>query len=158
MIGKPAPELSFIYVYNADSSLTIGSLKGKVVILDFWTTWCGACIMGYEELRILHREYKPRGLEIIGVTSLQGKYTDIETGEVEEDISPEREIEITREYIKEKNLFWPCVISEKNIFDNEYAVNAVPTFVMIDREGRIRMIRPFIGELEQKRRIIERLL
>jgi thiol-disulfide isomerase/thioredoxin len=158
LIGKPAPDIEFIHVYNADSTMTIGSLRGKVVMLDFWTTWCLGCVVGYNELKILHDEYKDRGLEIIGVTSLQGKYTDTETWEVEENLEPEREIEITAEYIKEKGLFWPCGISKESIFHGEYTVDGVPTFVLIDREGRIRMIRSYAGEIEQKRRVIESFL
>ncbi len=158
LIGKPAPELTFIHVYNGDSSLTISSFKGKVVMLDFWATWCEPCIIGYSELRILLEEYGARGLEIIGVTSLQGQFTDIETGKVQENLALEREIEITGEYIKSQNLIWPCVILEKSIFNNEYMVGSIPTFVVIDREGHVRFIKASAGGIEQKRRMIERFL
>ena len=158
LIGKPAPDIEFMHVFNGDSSMTIESLRGKVVMLDFWTTWCIGCVVGYNELKMLHDEYKERGLEIIGVTSLQGRYTDMKTCEVEENLEPEREIEIIAEYIKEKGLFWPCGISKESIFHGEYTVAGVPTFVLIDREGRIRMILSYAGELEQKRRVIERFL
>ena len=158
LIGKPAPEIEFIHVYNADSTLTIGSLKGKVVMLDFWTTWCIGCVVGYKELKMLHDEYGDRGLAIIGVTSLQGRHPDAESCEEEESIEPELEIELTAEYLKEHGIFWPCGISEGSIFHGDYTVNGVPTFVLIDREGRIRMIRSYAGEFEQKKRIIERFL
>ena len=76
----------------------------------------------------------------------------------EEDLEPAREVEMTAEYIKNRNLIWPCAISKENIFKNDYGISSVPTLVIIDREGRIQMIRSFVGELEQKRRVIERLL
>lgn len=158
LIGKPAPEMEFIHVYNADSTLAIGSLKGKVVMLDFWTTWCIGCVVGYSELKMLHDEYSDRGLAIIGVTSLQGRHPDAQMCEVGESIEPELEIELTAEYLKEHGVFWPCGISEESIFRGDYTVNGVPTFVLIDREGRIRMIRSYAGEFEQKKRIIEKYL
>ena len=158
LIGKPAPELSFIHVFNADSTLTIESLRGTVAVLDFWTTWCLPCKIAFIELKVLRDEFKDKGLEIIGVTSLQGYYSNMETGEVEREIAPEREIELTSQFIEMEELTWPCAISKKNIFYNEYTVSSVPTFVLIDREGMVRFVQAFAGQVEQKRRIIKRLL
>ena len=158
LIGKPAPEIEFIHVYNADSTLAIGSLKGKVVMLDFWTTWCIGCVVGYKELKMLHDEYGDRGLAIIGVTSLTGRHPDADLCKEGESIEPELEIELTAEYLKEHDIFWPCGISKESIFRGNYTVNGVPTFVLIDREGNIRMIRSYAGEFEQKKRMIEQLI
>ena len=158
LIGKPAPKIAFMHVFNADSSLTLESLKGKVVLLDFWTTWCLPCKMAFSELKVFKEEYRDRGLEIVGVTSLQGYYSNMETGEVEREIEPDREIELTSQFIEMEELVWPCAISTKNIFYNEYTVSSVPTFVLIDREGIVRFIQSFAGQVEQKRRVIERLL
>ena len=55
-------------------------------------------------------------------------------------------------------LFWPCAIGKRSVFDNGYTVSVVPTFAVIDRQGNIQIIRSFMGELEQKRRIVERFL
>lgn len=158
LIGKPAPPISFLNVYNVDSSLTLESLKGKVVIIDFWTTWCLPCVIGFSELKIIYDEYKARGLEIVGITSLQRYYADEEAGVVEKNIDPKREIELTGDFIKQKGIVWPCAISEQKVFNPDYTVNSVPTFVLIDREGYIRFIQSFAGQSEQKKRIIERLL
>jgi thiol-disulfide isomerase/thioredoxin len=158
LIGKPAPPLSFMHVYGTDSSLTLESLKGKVVVLDFWATWCVPCIISFSEMKELYKEFKDQGLEIVGITSLQTFFSDMETGHTERNIGPRREIEITAEYIEKKGITWPCAISENSVFDPAYTVEVIPTFVVLDHNGRVRFIQSFAGQIGQKRRIIERLL
>jgi len=55
IIGTKAPEIEFAHVYNADSNVTFQGLLGKVTILDFWTTTCVPCIVGFGELRELYK-------------------------------------------------------------------------------------------------------
>lgn len=158
LIGKPAPPIEFLHVYNADSSFALESLKGNVVVLDFWATWCLPCVIGFSELKDIYEVYHERGLKVVGITSLQRYYADEEAGIVEKDIGPEREIELTGTFIEQKGLFWPCAISKQPVFNPDYTINSIPTFVLIDREGYIRYIQSFAGQLEQKKRLIERLL
>jgi len=158
LIGKPAPPITFLHFYNADLSLTLESLKDKVVIIDFWTTWCLPCVIGFSELKKIYEEYQSRGLEIVGITSLQRYYADEQSGVVEKDIDPEREIKLTGEFIKQKGIVWPCAISKQKVFNPNYTINSIPTFVLIDREGYIRFVQSFAGQSEQKKRLIERLL
>lgn len=158
LIGQPAPPLSFMHVFNADSSLTLELLKGKVVVLDFWASWCVPCVISFSELKELYKELKDQGLEIVGITSLQTFYSDIETGQMEKNIGPRREIELTGEYIIKRGMTWPCAISNSSVFDPAYTVEVLPTFVVIDRSGRVRFVQSFAGQTNQKRRILKRLL
>jgi thiol-disulfide isomerase/thioredoxin len=158
LIGKPAPPIDFLKIYNADTSLTLESLKGKVIVLDFWATWCLPCVIGFSELKGIYGDYRDKGLEIVGITSLQRYYADEESGVVEKDLEPEREIELTGEFIEQNGIVWPCAISKQKVFNPEYTVNSIPTFVLIDREGYVRFIQSFAGQAQQKRRLIERLL
>jgi len=160
LIGTKAPGLKFLHVYNADSMLTLERLRGKIVMLDFWTTWCLPCVIGYEEARHIYRDYKDRGLEILGITSLQGTYRDSEVSEGTKDkpLDKKREINLIESYIKKHRITWPCAVSDRSIFDSPYKIKAVPAFVLLDRTGNIRFIQSGIGQEKQRRRIIEKLL
>lgn len=162
LVGAEAPALEFDHVYNADSTLALDDLTGSIVVIDFWGTWCLPCIEGFEELRRIYDDFHDRGVEILGVTSFQGTYRDIDTGEKEgSDAAPmsrEREIEVTGKFIEKQGVLWPCAFSKRSVFDPEYTVTGVPMVVILDREGRIQFIQHGPGCEPQKRRIIASLL
>ena len=65
MIGKPAPDIEGKDVDG--KPVRLADLKGKVVLVDFWATWCPPCVASFPTLRQLAREYKDRGFAILGV-------------------------------------------------------------------------------------------
>jgi thiol-disulfide isomerase/thioredoxin len=162
LIGKKAPGFTFLHVYNADSTFTLEKLKGKVVMLDFWATWCMPCVIGYAEARRMYDDYKDKGFAVVGITSFQGRYRDkdagISEGTKDEPLSRKREIELTEAYIKKHGMIWPCAFSDRSVFDPSYGIQGIPTFVLLDREGNVRYIRSGIGQEKQKRSIIEKLI
>src|SRR4051794_9012960 len=74
LIGKPAPEIPAGDVNINGKAMKLSEFKGKVVLVDFWAVWCGPCIAGMPTLREWQDEYKDKGLVILGVTELEGKY------------------------------------------------------------------------------------
>jgi thiol-disulfide isomerase/thioredoxin len=156
--GTAAPSIPFTRVYNAPSNLTFADLKGKVVVIDFWATWCGPCKAAFPSLREIYADYKDRGLVILSVTGLQGRFKD---GEINlSDLDPEREFELTEDFIKRHEMIWPVVFSERGPFDPEYGVTGIPTMVFLDKQGRIQKIQVGFNpdEAELLRRAIEKLL
>jgi thiol-disulfide isomerase/thioredoxin len=103
------------------------SLKGKVVIVDFWATWCGPCRAALPELIEFYQANKDKGLEIVGV-SCDSRKPDLQT------------------FLKENpdmswpNLFGPSGANGWHALAAKYQVNSVPTMYIIDRDGILRRI------------------
>jgi thiol-disulfide isomerase/thioredoxin len=99
--------------------LVLSQLKGKAVLLDFWATWCGPCRESIPHLIQLHKAYRTKGFEVIGVSLDKG------------------DVEIVRNFAKSMDIPYPIVIASDDVARN-YRVTAIPTTFFIDKEGKIR--------------------
>lgn len=143
MVGKPATELDVAAWVNG-ASLTDDDLKGKVVLLDFWAVWCGPCIATFPHLREWQDKYSNKGLVIIGMTNYYQYDFDTAAEAIErvEGLEPEKEQEALVKFAqhhKLKHRF--AVMPEKSEFSKSYNVQGIPQVVLIDRAGKVRMIR-----------------
>ncbi len=137
VINQEAPGFSFTHFFNTDP-VTLEGLRGKVVMIDFWATWCGPCIGTFPELREIHASYKDKGLFILGVTSFQGSMTNHGKDRVT-DLSVEEELALMPEFIQYQNVTWPLAFSDRDCFDPEYGITGIPTSVIIDKNGFARL-------------------
>ncbi len=68
LVGKPAPDFSVPAVANGKGQVALADLKGKVVVVDFWGTFCGPCKKSFPKLQALYAKYQGDGLRIVGIS------------------------------------------------------------------------------------------
>ena len=115
------------------------SYRGKVVLIDFWATWCGPCRAEMPHLKELRKKFGEAGFDIVGV-------------------SADHEDDAPAEFMKAKGYDWACIF-EKGIqrqpMVDRYGILAFPTTVLVGRDGRVVALDPVSEELES---LIERHL
>jgi peroxiredoxin len=112
--------------------ISLSELKGKVVLIDFWASWCGPCRHNNPRLAKLYKKYHSKGLEIYG-------------------ISLDEEIDSWKKAVRHDKLNWIQVIDDKGWeaqSASAYGVDMIPSSFLIDREGVIRTINAEGPDLE----------
>lgn len=148
LIGGEAPDIEFVWASDGKVG-HLSDLKGKVVVLDFWATWCGPCVASFPNIRELQKRYKKFPVEIIGVTSVQGRHIRRHPGEKPEAVdtkgNPDQEYELMKEFMKDADMTWKVAFSSGNVFNPMYGVKGIPHVAIIDAEGRVRYnaLRPY---------------
>jgi thiol-disulfide isomerase/thioredoxin len=99
-------------------SLTLSGLKGKVVFLNFWATWCGPCRVEMPGMEALYRRYREEGLEFVAVDIME-KDTQV------------------RDFLKSNNYSFPVLLDSSGSVSNSYGIQAVPSTYILDRDGKI---------------------
>lgn len=103
------------------------SLKGKVVLVAFWASWCPDCAVETPRLVAAHREYREKGLEIVGISS------DVTGEDLKEYLGKRPEISWRQLYTKPD-------ASGRHPLNGQYKVNWIPTLFLIDRQGICRSV------------------
>ena len=116
---SPALAPDFTLTTLDDQEITLSKLKGKVVLLDFWATWCGPCRESIPHLVHLYKTYRENGFEMIGISLDKG------------------DPQVVRNFVKSMDIPYPIVIAPEEVIRN-YKVSKIPTSFLIDKEGKIR--------------------
>jgi thiol-disulfide isomerase/thioredoxin len=155
LIGKKAVEPDVKYWLG--KAIPLKTLRGKVVMLDFWAPWCGPCREAFPGLKKLYEQFHHRGFEIISLTNYYPFYRD--DREVVKEASAEVYDKKLKEFIKRFALPWSILMAENNSNREKYSVSFIPTFFLIDKSGIIRYAQ--VGTRKDKnhlKRKIESLL
>ena len=147
-----APEIEAVE-WIEQRPVRLADLRGRVVLLDFWATWCRPCIQTFPTMRQWHERYGPRGLTILGMTKYYGTVEGRE-------VTPQEEVAYLRQFRGRHRLPYGFVVADGNHNMLSYGVSAIPTAVLLDRRGVVRYITVGSGQ-ENERAIaamIERLL
>jgi peptide-methionine (R)-S-oxide reductase len=138
-----APEISNGTWINSDP-LTLKSLRGRVVIVNFWTFGCYNCRNTLPSVKSWDARYRDQGLTIIGV----------HTPEFER----EKNIENVRREVAELGIRYPVMTDNNNANWNAYKVEAWPTWFVIDKYGRVRWMHVGEGAYDETERLVKKLL
>jgi len=99
--------------------IILSQLKGKVVLLDFWATWCAPCRESIPHLIHLYKNYRESGFELVGMNVDRG------------------DAEVVRRYIESMDIPYPIVTTPEEVV-RAYRVTGIPATFLIDKEGKIR--------------------
>ena len=120
-VGKPL-ELSFADLKG--KHIDIKDYTGKVVLVDFWATWCGPCVAALPELKETYLKYHPKGLEVMG-------------------ISLDKEKDTLEKFLRDENMTWPQHFDgggwESDLV-RKFEIEGIPTMWLVDKKGKLRSL------------------
>lgn len=129
--GSTPPD--FTVTDTAGAEVTLSALKGSVVLLDFWATWCPPCRVEVPNLLGIHKSFKDRKFVLISV-------------------SLDRDLDAARRFVREKGMDWVHVIDRQaaRALAEKYAIEYIPSTFVIDRQGRLAATQLRGDELKDK--------
>ena len=138
-ISGPAP--NFTLKSLGGKNLKLSEMTGNVVLINFWASWCGPCLQEMPLLNDIHKKYEPLGFTVLGVN-------------VEENSSN------ARAFLADRGVDFPILLDTKNIVSQLYDVVAMPTTVIVDRDGNMRFIHRGYqsGDEAQYRKMVKKLV
>lgn len=135
-VGKP---LDLKYTALDGHEVDIAAMKGKVILVDFWATWCGPCVAEVPNVLAAYNKFHDHGFEIAGID------LDEEKSAVEE-------------FVKKKGIPWPQYFDGKgwkNAFAQQYGINSIPTMWLVDKKGILRDMSAREGLAEKVQKLLD---
>jgi peroxiredoxin len=119
LVDRPAPAFTVTPI-SSDKPVSLSDLRGRVVLLEFWATWCEPCDRQIPHLNAWHKQYADKGLAILALS----------------DEEPDQ----VRKYAKEARLMYPIATDPDDRVRSLYLVSGLPTTILIDKTGVVRYV------------------
>jgi peroxiredoxin len=131
LFAQPATKAPNFTLKDANGkTIELKKLQGKVVVVNFWATWCGPCkaeIPGFMEI---YQQYKSKGLEIVGISLDQDGWKPV------------------KPFIDRYKITYPVVVGDASLAEAYGGINAIPTTFVVDKKGNIS--KQHVGYLDKK--------
>ncbi len=134
LIGQTAPEIS-IKTWINGAAVRLEDLRGRVVLLEFWATWCKPCQEMFPKLKQLHHEAASRGLEIVAITRHYMAYGGTPQ-------SLQEELQLMQATVNQHGVDFSVGVAVDESLQATYGANGLPTAIIIDRRGVVRYAGP----------------
>ncbi len=125
-VGTQAPEVTVVSPADESKSLSLSSLKGKVVLVDFWATWCGPCREEMPGLQKIYDDYKSKGLEMVAIS---------------QETAPR-----ILEFQTQSMLSIPFYADVNGAANKAFHVTGLPTTLVLGKDGKIAFVSVGSGE------------
>lgn len=133
--GSRAPAVAFKPLAGSTAPASLEALRGSVVYVDFWASWCTPCIRSMPALRELHGKYRDRGLVVVGVNK-------------------DETVDEARRFLRRFPVSFPLVDDTGDAVARAFDVKAMPSGYLVDRAGKVRQVHR--GFTEQTQAALDR--
>lgn len=120
-VGQPAP--MFTSKTLDGGTLSLKDLRGKVVLMDFWATWCGPCVRAMPHIQALHEKYSDKDVVVIGMNS---------------DVA--EALDTVKQFVADRKVTFRHVLDSTGDIGTEYRVQGIPCTLLLDREGKVQTV------------------